>query len=604
MNGFYRIAAATPCLSLGDPSANAKTLARLAKDAAKDGVSAIVFPELCLTGYTCGDMFFRDDLLQAASEALDSFAAKTANLPIVSIVGLPIAEGSAIYNAAAVVHGGKIVGIVRKRALPNYGEYYERRQFTPAPADEPLRIFDVGAFRFGVEICEDLWTPVPPSSLMAEMGVDVVFNLSASTDFLGKSQKRRSLVEQQSLRLGCAYAMACAGTGESSSDAVFGGGSLIAVEGRTVAEAKLFGNAPQIAEATVDMTALRHRRRSSSSVYCAHSVPGVQRQLISVQANPPEATPSAVSRSPFLDEYGEERWWQKLFDVQAAGLARRMTSAAIGRLVVGVSGGADSALALLGAATALDRIGLARKNLLAVVMPGFGSTDDSQKRAAALAKGVGATVRVVDICESCNRHLADIGHVKDVHDIAYENAQARERTQVLMDIANMERALVVGTGDLSEIALGWNTYNGDHMSMYQINASVPKTMVLTALRLIAKETDEPLKTLLAEIAAAPITPELLPGAAANDSEARLGPYELHDFFLFHYLADGASADKLRELAQLAFADEYSSEVVDDTLAKFLRRFRAAQYKRNCVPDGPKITLSLSPRADWRMPSDM
>ena len=274
MNGFYRIAAATPCLSLGDPSANAKTLARLAKDAAKDGVSAIVFPELCLTGYTCGDMFFRDDLLHAASDALDSFAAKTANLPIVSIVGLPIAEGSAIYNAAAVVHGGKIVARVRKRALPNYGEYYERRQFTPAPADEPLRIFDVGAFRFGVEICEDLWTPVPPSSLMAEMGVDVVFNLSASTDFLGKSQKRRSLVEQQSLRLGCAYAMACAGTGESSSDAVFGGGSLIAVEGRTVAEAKLFGNAPQIAEATVDMTALRHRRRSSSSVYCAHSVPG------------------------------------------------------------------------------------------------------------------------------------------------------------------------------------------------------------------------------------------------------------------------------------------------------------------------------------------
>ena len=604
MEGFYRIAAASPRLHLGDPAANAKELVRLAKDAAKNGVAAIVFPELCLTGYTCGDMFFRDELLAAASAAAETFAAKTANLPLVSIVGLPVAEGPAIYNAAAIVHGGKIAGIVRKRALPNYGEYYERRQFTPAPADEPLYIFDVGVFRFGVEICEDLWTPVPPSSLMAEGGVDVVFNLSASTDFLGKSQRRQSLVEQQSLRLGCAYAMACAGSGESSSDAVYGGCSVIAIEGRTVAEGKLFNGAPQIVAADVDVAAARHRRRSTSSVYCSHPVPGVRRQLVALAAQLPVATPRAVSRSPFLDEYGEDRWWRKLLDIQATGLARRMASAAIGRLVVGVSGGADSALALLGAATALDRIGLARKNLLAVVMPGFGSSDDSQKRAAALAKGVGATVRVVDICESCSRHLADIGHVKDVHDIAYENAQARERTQVLMDIANMERALVVGTGDLSEIALGWNTYNGDHMSMYQINASVPKTMVLTALRLIAKETDEPLKTLLAEIAAAPITPELLPGAAANDSEARLGPYELHDFFLFHYLVDGAPAATLRELAQIAFVGEYSQDVVEETLSKFLRRFRAAQYKRNCVPDGPKITLSLSPRADWRMPSDM
>ena len=439
---------------------------------------------------------------------------------------------------------------------------------------------------------------------MAAGGVDVVFNLSASTDFLGKSQRRQSLVEQQSLRLGCAYAMACAGTGESSSDAVFGGCPVIAVEGRTVAEGRLFCGASQIVAATVDIAALRHRRRSSSSVYCAHSVPGVERQLIQISADLPESEPSTVSRSPFLDEYGEERWWRKLIDIQAAGLSRRMASAAIGRLVVGVSGGADSALALLGVAAALDRMGVARENLLAVVMPGFGSTDDSQRRAIELAKAVGATVRVVDIRESCRRHLADIGHPPDVHDLAYENVQARERTQVLMDIANMEKAFVVGTGDLSEIALGWNTYNGDHMSMYQINASVPKTMVLAALRHIAKESEEPIKTVLAGIASAPITPELLPGAAANDSEARLGPYELHDFFLFHYLADGASADKLRRLAQIAFAGGYPEEVIGGTLAKFLKRFKSAQYKRNCVPDGPKITLSLSPRADWRMPSDM
>ena len=604
MDGFYRIAAATPRLFLGNPRANAEELARLAEAAAKDGVSAIVFPELCLTGYTCGDLFFRDDLLHAASEAAAAFAAKTSGLPLVSIVGLPVAEGAAIYNAAAVIHGGKIAGIVRKRALPNYGEYYERRQFTPAPADDPVRIFDAGAFRFGVEICEDLWTPTPPSSLMAQGGVDIVFNLSASTDFLGKSRRRSALVEQQSLRLGCVYAMACAGTGESSSDAVYGGESLVAAEGKTVAKGKLFGDAPQIVAATVDLASLRHRRRSTSSVYCPHFAIGAQRQLTSITADLPTASPSAISRSPFLDEYGEGRWWRKLLDIQAAGLARRMSCASIGRLVIGVSGGADSALALLGAATALDKFGAGRENLIAVVMPGFGSTNDSQNRAVALAKAVGASARVVDIRESCLRHLADIGHPPDVHDIGYENAQARERTQILMDIANMERALVVGTGDLSEIALGWNTYNGDHMSMYQINASVPKTMVLAALRLLADESEDPLADLLGRISAAPITPELLPGAAANDSETRLGPYELHDFFLFHYLAEGASPDKLRELAHIAFAGEYPAEVLNETLAKFLKRFAASQYKRDCVPDGPKITLSLSPRADWRMPSDI
>ena len=604
MEGFYRIAAAAPRLHLGEPSANAKELVRLARAAYKDNVSAIVFPELSLTGYTCGDMFFRDELLGAASKALETFAEKTANLPLISIVGLPVPDGPAIYNAAAVVHGGKVVGIVRKHALPNYGEYYERRQFTPAPADEPLVVFDAGAFRFGVEICEDVWTPVPPSSLMAESGVDVVFNLSASTDFLGKSLKRRALVEQQSLRLGCAYAMACAGPGESSSDAVYGGCPVIASEGRTVAEGGLFGGATQIVAADIDVAAARHRRRSTSSVFCSHHVPGVNRQLVAIAAKIPEVTPSTVSRSPFLDEYGEERWWRKLLDIQAAGLARRMASASVGRLVVGVSGGADSALALLGASAALDRMGLERDSLLAVVMPGFGSTKTTQSRAVALAEAVGASVRVVDIRESCRRHLLEIGHVEGVHDIAYENAQARERTQVLMDLANMEHALVVGTGDLSEIALGWNTYNGDHMSMYQINASVPKTMVLAALRHIAGESEERLGDILRRTASSPITPELIPDAAANDSEVRLGPYELHDFFLFHYLVDGAAADKLREMARIAFAGKHSPEEVDDTLCKFIRRFRAAQYKRNCVPDGPKITLSLSPRADWRMPSDM
>ena len=602
MKGFFRIAVATPRLRLGDAAANAQELERLVRAAAMDGVAAIAFPELSLTGYTCGDLFFRDDLLAAARVSLDDFVVRTADLPIVSVVGLPMADDPAIYNAAAVVYGGKILGTVRKRVLPTYAEYYERRQFAPAPPEEIPQVFDVGSFRFGVEICEDLWASVPPSSLMACRGVDVVFNLSASTDFLGKSRHRRDMARQQSARLGCAYAMACAGVGESSADAVFGGGSLIAANGGVLAEMELFGDGSRMIAADVDVEAFRHRRRSDTSL--AERPPEAAPAMVRVAADLPSVSPKTVSATPFLDEYGEQGWHRKILAIQAAALARRMECSRSGRLVVGVSGGADSALALLGAAAALDRLGLERGNLIAVVMPGFGSTEDSQRRAVELAKAVGATVRVVDICEACRRHLSDIGHSEDVHDIAYENVQARERTQVLMDIANMEGAIVVGTGDLSEIALGWNTYNGDHMSMYQLNASIPKTMVLGALRLIAKESEEPLRSLLGGIAAAPITPELVPDAAANDSEARLGPYELHDFFLFHYLANGASAGKLLELADIAFKGKYQPETIRKTLDVFIRRFRTAQYKRNCVPDGPKITLSLSPRADWRMPSDL
>ena len=602
MKGIVRIAAATPRLRLGDARANAAELVRLANDASADGAAAIVFPELSITGYTCGDLFFRGDLLSAAEAALLDFASATAKLPIVAIVGFPQRDGDVVRNAAAVVHGGTVVDVVRKRILPTYAEYYERRQFSPAPCDEPVKAFDTGSFRFGVEICEDMWTPVPPSSAMASQGVDVVFNLSASTDFLGKSIRRQDMVRQQSARLGCAYAMACAGIWESSADAVFGGGSLIAVNGRVAAASRLFGAVSNIVMADVDVEALRFRRRSE----CSHPEhPIIPRPLlVPFQSDLPEATPAAVSPSPFLDEYGEECWHRKVIEIQAAALARRMESAHSKKLVIGVSGGADSALALLGASAALDRLGLPRGNLAAVVMPGFGSSSTTQKAASALVRAVGASLRIVDIRESCGKHLSDIGHPDDVYDLAYENVQARERTQVLMDIANMESAPVVGTGDLSEIALGWNTYNGDHMSMYQLNASVPKTMVLEVLRRVASESEEPLRSLLSKIACAPITPELVPGAAANDSEARLGPYELHDFFLFHYLANGASEDKILSLARIAFKGVHSSEVIEATHRTFCRRFRQSQYKRNCVPDGPKITLSLSPRADWRMPSDL
>lgn len=603
MKDCFKIAAATPSLSLGDPERNAEEMIRMVRGAAKDGVAAIVFPELCLTGYTCGDLFYRDDLQDRARVALLRFVSETANLPIVSIVGMPIREGGAIYNAAAIVGGGEVRGIVRKHILPNYAEYYEKRQFTPAPSGETVKVFDIGAFRFGVEICEDAWSPVPPSSVMATAGVDIVFNLSASTDFLGKAARRNEMARHQSARLGCVYAMACAGTGESCSDAVFGGASLIAENGRILAELPRFHGESRLAAAVVDVAALRYRRLGDSS---DGEVRGTARppELVPVPLAVPTADPTAVSRTPFEDVYGEPDWPHGILAIQSVALARRMRSAHAEKLVIGVSGGADSALALMGAVAALRRLALPPTNLIAIVMPGFGSTERTQSAAVRLSEAVGATVRVIDIQAACRRHLADIGHAEKVHDIAYENVQARERTQVLMDIANMESALVVGTGDLSEIALGWNTYNGDHMSMYQINASVPKTMVLETLRGLASETEEPLKSLLSGIADAPITPELVPGAVANDSESRLGPYPLHDFFLYHFLAEGASAEKLLHLAAIAFGGVYPSEVIARTCATFIRRFFAAQYKRNCVPDGPKITLSLSPRADWRMPSDI
>lgn len=603
MKGFYRIAVATPRLHLGNPEANLDEHVRLSQEASGKGVSVLAFPELSITGYTCGDLFFRTDLIDAANAALSSYACKTMRLPLVSIVGFPERKDGNLYNAAAVVAGGEVVGIVRKRTLANYAEYYEKRQFDPAPVEEAKTVFEVDGLRFGVEICEDLWSPIPPSSCMS--GVDVVFNLSASTDFLGKATVRNVMVLQQSARLGCVYALAAAGVGESTSDALYGGGSLIAEAGRAVSEMPLFSDGGLLT-ADADVEALRYRRRAKSSVRAMAADVTSSSRLVKVDIPRSDAEGTArlkdlsVSQHPFMDEFGEPGWVAKLLTIQAISLARRMNAARVKRLVIGLSGGADSALALLGSVRAAERAGGV---LIAIVMPGLASSEKTQRRAVALAKAIGVEVRVVDICEACRRHLSDIGHDETVHDIVFENVQARERTQVLMDLANQEGALVVGTGDLSEIALGWNTYNGDHMSMYQINASVPKTMVLAALKGVATLCKGRSAALLREIAEAPITPELVPGAAVGDSEARLGPYELHDFFLYHFLANGASRNKLKVLGKIAFRGRYDEATVERTCETFWRRFFTSQYKRNCVPDGPKITLSLSPRADWRMPSD-
>ena len=602
MEGCYRLAAATPHLKLGQPRQNVSELVHLAREASSQKVAALVFPELAVTGYTCADLFYREDLQRAALAAVLNFASLTAELETIFILGLPLREGAALFNAAAIIYRGKVIDYVRKRVLPNYAEYYEKRQFATAPKDEKVKVFDCGAFRFGVEICEDGWCALPPSSVMALEGVDAVFNLSASTDFLGKANARREMVRERSARLGTAYVMACAGVDESCSDAVFGGASIIAAGGKILGELPRFQNECQLVSKPIDLGALRYRRLGDSSngdTRCAVE----KAEVISFASNVPQCELEKVSQTPFLDAYGEANWVETLLEIQAVALARRMKSAHANKLVVGVSGGADSALALMGARAALARLDQSAADLIALVMPAMGSSEHTQKAAVRLAQAVGATVRVIDICEACHQHLKDIGHDENVHDIAYENVQARERTQVLMDVANMEGALVVGTGDLSEIALGWNTYNGDHMSMYQLNASIPKTMVLAALKELAEKSAAELRDVLRLIASSPITPELVPGAQANDTEARLGPYLLHDFFLYHFIAEGASAAKLLDLARLAFKGTFSNEEIERTRDTFLRRFFASQYKRNCVPDGPKITLSLSPRADWRMPSD-
>ena len=613
MDGAFKIAVVSPRVTLANPQANVAEMVACARAAAQDGVAALAFPELSLTGYSCGDLFFRADLQLAARAALDVYVRETADLPLVSVLGLPYRLDASLYNVAAVVSKGKIWGLVPKSVLPTYGEYYERRQFTPAPAVRTTTpegvpfgtdlVFEVSGFRFSVELCEDLWMPCPPSSRLAGAGLDLVFNLSASTDFLGKSARRRERVVHQSVALGCAYAMASAGPSESTTDAVFGGHGLVAAGGTLLAESPLFEHDTGCVAAVVDFAALRYRRLSTTSM-C--ETPRADFLRIAMDVALSTSTSKRVSQTPFLDEYGEPGWESKVLDIQAAALRRRLDLTRIQKLVIGVSGGADSALALLGAHRTLVQRGQSPKDLVAVVMPGFGSTSETQRNAAALAEGLGCTVQVIDIQSACRQHLADIGHDGVTADITFENVQARERTQVLMDLANRLGALVVGTGDLSEIALGWNTYNGDHMSMYQINGSVPKTMVLGVLAYFAKGTDysDDVRAILGHIAVAPITPELVPGASANDSEARLGPYTLHDFFLYHFLSNGAEKEKLLELARIAFQGVYADEMIVRTCDTFIRRFFAAQYKRNCMPDGPKITLTLSPRADWRCPSEV
>ncbi len=623
-DGFIKVAAATPKIRLADPVYNATQIVALMKEAAELGVKVMAFPELCLTGYSCGDLFLQPALIKGAEEALGTVLAETKELDLAAAIGLPVHCNNKLYNCAAVIHKGIILGLVPKTYIPNYGEFYEGRWFAPGGivdnyvgefcGQRPLmwaqQSFDcnVPNLVIGVEICEDLWATDPPSRRLAEEGATLILNLSASNEVAGKAQRRRELVKEQSARCVCGYVMANAGEGESTADLVFGGHNLIAENGTVLAEDRLHTGLT-ISEIDVDKLAYERRRMNTFPVADKTQRGGAS--IDAVEFEPCETSLTRpIAKNPFLPDDPAEKNspCEEILQLSALGLKQRLSHAGAKTAVLGLSGGLDSTLAALICARALDLLGRKRTDLLCVTMPCFGTTERTKSNAEVLAERLGATLRVVDIGAAVKQHFADIGQDMDNHDVTFENAQARERTQVLMDIANQTGGLVVGTGDLSELALGWCTYNGDQMSMYCVNASIPKTLVrlVTAYAAAATE-DEALAAVLRDILDTPVSPELLPakdGRIAQKTEDLVGPYELHDFFLYHILRWAEPPKKVLRLAEHAFAGEYDRETILKWLKTFYRRFFTQQFKRNASPDGPKVCeISLSPRGDWRMPSD-
>lgn len=622
-DGFIKIAAVSPEMRVADCAYNAEKITEAISRAAAEGVRLLVLPELCLTGYTCGDLFFQQALAEGAEAALARILRDTEKLSVAALVGLPAAHEGKLYNCAAVICEGRLLGVVPKKNLPNYGEFYEKRWFRPAPAENTrLRLcggdvpfgtkllFQCAAmkdFRFAAEICEDLWVPEPPSVRHTLAGALIIANLSASDETIGKAEYRRTLVLSQSARLVCAYVYADAGWGESTTDMVFGGHNLIAENGRLLAECAPFTTGSCAAVADLQLLAQERKRLTT---YAPDGAPDYETVTFDMETSETALAEREPTRLPFVPEDGAERGKraEAILTMQAHGLKKRLAHSRSRRAVIGVSGGLDSCLALLVAVRAMDIACRPRKDVLAVTMPCFGTTARTRGNAELLCESLGVEFRCVDITETVKRHFRDIGHPEDDYGVTFENAQARERTQVLMDLANKEGGLVVGTGDLSELALGWATYSGDQMSMYGVNASVPKTLVRHIVRHAADSTkNEPLRRALTDILDTPVSPELLPadgGKISQRTEDLVGPYELHDFFLYYAVRCGFAPRKVRRLANAAFAGAYDAETINKWLKNFYRRFFAQQFKRSCMPDGPKIgSVTLSPRGDWRMPSD-
>lgn len=625
-HGFLRVAAVSPELVLGDVTANLEILKRETAALAESGVRLIVFPELSLTGYSCADLFHHAALLSKARQALGELAESTAGLGCVVVLGLPLAVESRLYNVAAVLADGKVLGHVPKSFLPNSGEFYERRWFSPAATltetevdgvpigvDLVFSATDLPGFVLGLEICEDLWTVIPPSSHAALAGATVLANPSASDEVLGKAPYRRGLVAQQSARCLAAYVYAGAGAGESSTDVVYSGHGLVAENGVQLAETRRFSFETQTAVADVDLQRLQHERLKSAAFRDDEARPVFRKVRFALggSSKGQGGLLRPLPPQPFVPSSGTDRRavCEEIFAIQATGLARRLRQTRSRSAVLGLSGGLDSTLALLVLIEALRLAGMPRSAAVIVTMPGFGTTARTKGNAEKLAESLGVALRTISIKAAVEQHFADIGHPPGLHDITYENAQARERTQVLMDVANQTGGLVIGTGDLSEAALGWCTFNGDHMSMYHVNAGVPKTLVKYLIEWAATERHAAeAGEVLHDIIDTPISPELLPvgadGQMEQKTEDTVGPYELHDFFLFHFVRHGCPAEKIRYLAGIAFAGKYAGEVIDRWLAVFLRRFAQNQFKRSSMPDGPKVgSVALSPRGDWRMPSD-
>ncbi len=621
-DGFLKAAVGTPKTAVADCRKNADEILRLIGEMEQRKAKLMVFPELCITGYTCGDLFWQKALLEAAREELLRIAAKTKQTDALIFVGLPFAYGGKLYNIAAALNHGAVLGLIPKTHLPNYGEFYEARQFAPAPEETGEVILDGKKVPFGTrllfacpemeeltvaaEICEDLWVPEPPSIHHALAGATVLVNLSASDEVTGKDRYRRNLVAGQSARLVCAYLYATAGEGESTTDLVFGGQNLIGENGQILAEGKRFGNETLYAD--LDLSYLTGERRRMTTFPAAEN--GDYRKIAFSLKKEETALERYFSPHPFLpdDRHEVEERCDEILNIQAMGLKKRLEHVHGTHAVLGISGGLDSTLALLVTARAFDLLGLPRDQITAVTMPGFGTTDRTYQNACEMTRQLGATLKEVDIREAVTIHFRDIGHDSEVHDVTYENAQARERTQVLMDIANKNGGLVIGTGDLSELALGWATYNGDHMSMYGVNGSVPKTLVRHLVNYWADTCgEEKLSAILRDVLDTPVSPELLPprdGDIAQKTEDLVGPYELHDFFLYYMMRAGYDPAKIYRIANLAFAGVYEEETILKWLKKFYWRFFSQQFKRSCLPDGPKVgSVALSPRGDWRMPSD-
>ena len=620
-DGFIKVAAASPSLKVGNPSFNKDRIIDLMTEADRKGVKVLVFPELSITGYTAGDLFFQSALLESATEALLEIAEASAALDVLSFVGYPLRYNGKLYNTAAAVKGGRILAFVAKRNLPNYSEFYEERWFTPSPKENLVLESEDGDILFGsriifsasfpsslkiaAEICEDLWVPDPPSTHHAAAGATVLVNLSASDEIIGKSEYRRALVSGQAARTVSAYIYADASEGESTTDMVFTGSNVISENGTILASVEYSCDSLLITEVDTDRL---ERERAARNTYMTEE-DGYD--YIDIEFDEEETLLTRpIDPHPFVpsDEGRRRERCEKILTLQALGLKRRLSHTKSRKVVVGLSGGLDSTLALLVAVRAFDMLALDRKGIVAITMPCFGTTGRTKSNAEKLALAEGVDFRTIDIGESVKSHFRDIGQSMDDLSVTFENGQARERTQVLMDVANKEGALVIGTGDLSELALGWATYNGDHMSMYGVNGGVPKTLVRHLVRYVAETTSikEEAEVLL-DILATPVSPELLParnGEISQVTEDLVGPYELHDFFLYNMVRLSFSPGKIFRLASIAFSGTYDCETIYKWERTFIKRFFQQQFKRSCLPDGPKVgTITLSPRSDWRMPSD-